>query len=1080
MGISIKKSFADCLSCDLLNNESCIFETNCKDDLSKVDVVFVTENPGKKEVSEMRPLIGRSGKIFRMFFERLGLNKMNYLLTNTVLCRPLLPDGNTGNPSPETIERCKINSMNIIKQCNPKLVVLMGSTPMTAFGVAKTGITELAGRFFKWEGYDTFLTVHPSYVNKNKDTWLSIFEAHLGLVRDYMLGNVQKQKPENVKRKKGIYHNTIPEEFYTDKYRLVDVQELNRTKEVLYIFRDDQNKKVYHKSEQNFVCYQAENAEIAQKIMPYDDLYQIHMNYRDRFTVDPSVTYESDVRMTTKHAMDYYHFNEGDAPVVEWNIMFFDIEVDTGDKIVFPFAADAEYPINMITSKINGVKTTFVIPHTKNGQKLETDKLESNIIECKNESILINKFIRYFKENDPDFITGWNAISYDLLYIFNRMPRLGMDATILSKFKEFYVDGEKGICNLVGTVPLDQLELYKKFTFTKLESYTLGFVGQHEIKETKIDLPLPFNEMYWKMLNLTVEYNIRDVDLIDRLEAKMGHIKLLNEIRAVCTTAFESCTSSGQIDSLCVNFLRKRGFASKNTRKKIKVKYPGAFVLPPVPGIYDWFVDFDYASLYPSGIKTYNLGIDTFMMKTVDKEMGYYLTYDFENAPEYIDIIIDPLNRAQKTRVTKHELMKKAEEEGLILTINGCFFLKHEKRISELSQIVGSILDTRKEYKKKMFDAIDAGNKDDEKFYYTRQLVYKVLANTLYGVVANKSFRFFDLSIATAITLGGQEALKHSIVEGDAYMKSLHKEISYEPGKPLTKDEFFGAKMPDRKPRYIITGDTDSIFCCFREFKDRSIDAINKHCKSIQTFLNEDVMNAMVKRHNVTPEYNALELKNELICSRGLFLAKKYYVIRVVMNEGSVVDKINYMGVAVKRSDYPSKSKEFLKDLLDIILKDEKFSMTKVMKFIKQNRSEFRRSIIQRDKNLARPVSWNKKLEEYKSIHQGVRAMLAWNDIQYNVHQKGSRAYMYWIKGLDYSTAPPDIVNKYEKHVSNIKSKSKKGALDVVAIPDNEQTLPEYFIVDVDAAMKFTFEDRYKLMLEPIFSVRSADKVLQI
>jgi hypothetical protein len=113
-------------------------------------------------------------------------------------------------------------------------------------------------------------------------------------------------------------------------------------------------------------------------------------------------------------------------------------------------------------------------------------------------------------------------------------------------------------------------------------------------------------------------------------------------------------------------------------------------------------------------------------------------------------------------------------------------------------------------------------------------------------------------------------------------------------------------------------------------------------------------------------------------------------------------------------------------------------------------------------------------------ISQGVRSMIAWNDIHYNVHQKGARAYMYWIKGLDYNKAPKEVIERYEKHIATIKAKSKKTALDVIAIPDNEEKLPDYYIVDVDAALKFAFEDRYNLMLEPIFNVRSANQVLQI
>lgn len=1082
MAISIKKSLADCLSCPLLSCDSCIAETNCMDDLSKVDVVFVAENPGKKEVEDMVPLVGRSGKIFRIFFNRLGLDKVNYLITNTVLCQTLNPDGTTGNPEPDVIERCKVNAMEIIKFCKPKLVVLLGASPMNAFGISKAGITDLSGKYYEWEGFKVFLTVHPSYVNRNKETWMPIYEEHFKRIVDFMSGTKSSDKQKFQKRKKGIFHYDIPEEFYTDKYRLVDVQEINRTKEVLYIFRDSDNNKVYHRAPQNFVCYQAESAESAKKIMPYDKLYQVFMDYRDRFTVDSTVTYESDVRLTTKHAMDYYHFNKGECPISLWNMFFFDIEVDTGDKQVFPFAADAEYPINMITAKYNGRKVTFVVPHTKNGQKLEDERFtETEIKRCKDEKILITNFIRFFKECDPDFITGWNAIPYDLFYLFNRLPRLGMDVGMMSKFREFFVDGEKSICNLVGTVALDQLALYKKFTFTKLETYALGYVGMHELKKDKLQLPLPFNEMYWKMLNETVAYNIRDVDLIDELEGKLGHIKLLNEIRKTCTTAYEAgSTSSGQIDSLCISFLRERGKASKNTRQKIKEDYPGAFVLPPKPGIYDWFVDFDFASLYPNVIKTYNLGIDTFVMKTKDPHMGYNIVHEPASVPDEIEVIVDPLNEPKEYKVSKGDIFEKIEKENLTVTINGCFFLGHGHKISELSQIVSSILDTRKVYKGKMFEAIDNNQKDKENYYYTRQLVYKVLANTLYGVVATKSFRFFDISIASAITLGGQEALKHSIIAGDALMDSLNTGKEYEPPKPLTKDEYYAAKLPDRDPKYIITGDTDSIFCCFRDFKDKSVDKIGEHCITIQDFLNGTIMTQLAERHNISPEFNSLELKNELICSRGLFLAKKHYVIRIIKNEGSDVDKISYMGVAVKRSDYPSQTKDFLKELLDIVMKDEKFSMAKVMKFIQGNRGKFRKNIVAADKTLARPVSWNKRMEDYKSVPQGVRAMLAWNNIMYNVHQKGSRAYMYWIKGLDYAKAPQDVIERYENHVSTMKAKTKKNPLTVIAIPDNEEKLPDYFIVDVDSSIKFTFDDRYNLMLEPIFSVRTANQVLQI
>ena len=104
---SIKDSFSNCSSCDLFDAPSCILDTNCKRDLSQVDVVFIAENPGKDEVKKEIPLVGKAGQMFRKYFKKYGIDKMKYLLTNTVLCQTLLPDGKTGNPTSEVIELCK-------------------------------------------------------------------------------------------------------------------------------------------------------------------------------------------------------------------------------------------------------------------------------------------------------------------------------------------------------------------------------------------------------------------------------------------------------------------------------------------------------------------------------------------------------------------------------------------------------------------------------------------------------------------------------------------------------------------------------------------------------------------------------------------------------------------------------------------------------------------------------------------------------------------------------------------------------------------------------------------------------------
>ena len=393
------------------------------------------------------------------------------------------------------------------------------------------------------------------------------------------------------------------------------------------------------------------------------------------------------------------------------------------------------------------------------------------------------------------------------------------------------------------------------------------------------------------------------------------------------------------------------------------------------------------------------------------------------------------------------------------------------------------LMTSRKSYKGKMFDAIEAKDEDAEVFFYTRQLVYKVLANTLYGVIANKAFRFYDVSLASAVTLSGQESLKASIIEGDAFMRHLDTGKPYTSPNPLTKKEMFSDEMPERGNEYIVTGDTDSIFCKFGDFNkkkhDITVENIHKWCAEIEEFLNEDKIIEVVKRHNVDMDFNRMKLKNELVISRGLFLAKKRYAIRVVNNEGKEVDKINYMGVEIKRSDYPKKSKEFLSELSELILRDEKFKLVKTLEYVHRKEREFKRLINEGDKSIARPVTYGKKLKDYKVIPQGVRAMEAWNHIMYDIHKTGNKGYMYWVRGIDFDKIADvkereRIREKYEKFIA------AGNKFEVIAIPDEEAKLPPFFVPDLKSALKFSFEDRHQLMLKPLTDVREKTELLTV
>ena len=244
-------------------------------------------------------------------------------------------------------------------------------------------------------------------------------------------------------------------------------------------------------------------------------------------------------------------------------------------------------------------------------------------------------------------------------------------------------------------------------------------------------------------------------------------------------------------------------------------------------------------------------------------------------------------------------------------------------------------------------------------------------------------------------------------------------------------------------------------------------------CDKIQDFLNTKIGEEIVKKHNVDLKYNKLDLKNELIISRGLFLAKKQYAIHVIQQESKTVDENVYMGIAVKRSDFPSESKEFLKELLDMVLKSEEINIPIITSFINRKKGEFIKLINEGSKTIAKPVSFAKKLETYKKVPQGVVSMINFNLLFYEVHTTGTKAYLFKIKGIDREKAPKEIIDNYEK---NFVAKNRK--LEVIAIPDEEQKWPSYFIPDMKAALKFSFVDRYEQILKPLFQVKE-DKLKQ-
>ena len=269
-----------------------------------------------------------------------------------------------------------------------------------------------------------------------------------------------------------------------------------------------------------------------------------------------------------------------------------------------------------------------------------------------NEYDLLNDFISWWmiEENTPEVITGWNSELYDIPYLVRRIDRV-LGEKLMKRLSpwglvtetEKFIIGRKHIAYDIGGVSqLDYLNLYKKFTYKAQESYRLDHIASVELQQQKLDHSEfdTFKDFYTKGWQKFVEYNIKDVELVDRLEDKMKLIEL------ALTMAYDAKANYADVfyqvrmwDTIIYNYLKKKNIVIPPKEKSDKdEKYAGAYVKEPIPGMYDWVVNFDLNSLYPHLIMQYNISPETLVEQrhpsvTVDKILNHEI--DFEPYKEY-------------------------------------------------------------------------------------------------------------------------------------------------------------------------------------------------------------------------------------------------------------------------------------------------------------------------------------------------------------------------------------------------------------------------------------------------------------
>lgn len=1018
------KSFANCSKCPYYgedNNTICI--TNCKGNLKQAHL-FVVET--SKDLASMQIFLSKT-------VER-------YVLSALVLC---------GDFNTAIADQCSINVEILIKKVQPEFITIIG---------------ENVRKWFSSRG-----------INYN-DFYESVVEINKGkpVMNTQINSSIQQPVEFNENPSTPSYYTfKIPEKYYTSNYRLVDVQNIAGQGRVIYIFRDkNNNKEFYEVPIKNDDFYWYESAGSDNNIIEKFDNLQLRIgNYKKRNLNQNG--YGGDNNLTTLHSVDYYLNNIEEAPPTRKNILHFDIEVYTYKQKIFPSAELAQFPVNAISFRPDNYEYTSMYLLKIPGEidpridEIVNSKKYPHLTIFQSESAMLSTFFAYINNLKPDFLAGWNSNGFDIPYLVGRMKKLSISPRELSPFGNVYADGQRNI--ITGYICIDQLTQYKDLTYTQLPSYRLDYVANLELGKGKVEYEGSLMNLYNNDIDKFISYSFRDTDLVQEIEKNTNHIGIFDELRRVTTASQSGASSSvGQAEGLFLYSMKQNGLIARNTSHSVKEKLPGAYVFEARGGLYVGLLcDFDFRSLYPSIINTWNIGPDTYIGK-IDPELAFRYIYDRDGLGDTkIELIDDPMRRCEKKVLTLEQFDKYMADNEATITVAGTIFIGHNKRTSIYHSIITMLFDGRKIYKKKMLECKESGDSDGYTQYYGKQMAYKILANSLYGVLGNEHFKFYNNDLARSITLTGQDLLKYCTVHCDNYMKKRNLKAEFE------FDPSFIVKVENLTD--VIYGDTDSMFLYLTDFLNdlnipvKKCPEVQSAIDNIQDYINEKALKYFSKVHHLNDKFSMIYLKNEFLFSKYYTLSgKKHYVSHIISQEGKSVDELDIKGLEIKRSEIPQASRELLTQVMNIIMSDTISKgdiLPTIDDLVDSKRKEILRLIDQRDNSVVRTVNYGAPLATYKKIPYHIHAMLMWNLLVNEDFRYGTRGKLWDVQGIDLNKAP-DYVRKnyYEKYLKEYKPSD----MNYICVPEDVDKLPDYFIVNTNKIIKYCCDDRVELLVEPL------------
>jgi DNA polymerase I len=322
------------------------------------------------------------------------------------------------------------------------------------------------------------------------------------------------------------------------------------------------------------------------------------------------------------------------------------------------------------------------------------------------ETAMLKAFAAYIAAHDPDVLSGWNFVEFDMPYIMRRMKKLSLSTGALAR-----LSGQSERDDVLrGRALFDLLTAYKKMHSTLKESYRLDAVAMDEVGEQKVRYTGTISDLWKKQPAVLVEYNFKDVELCVAINKKDNIIEFYREIaRYVGCPLDRTLNSSSVVD---IYILRKahgtfvlpsKGFA--NTEE-----FEGATVFEPSKGVRENVVVLDLKSLYPMAMMTINASPET------------------------------------------------KDQNGELVAPNGIRFKKYPDGLTR--SIIAELMKERDD-RKALRNQYPFGS-PQYIMYDMQQNVLKVIMNTYYGVSGYTRFRLFDREIGAAVTSVGRAIIEHT------------------------------------------------------------------------------------------------------------------------------------------------------------------------------------------------------------------------------------------------------------------------------------------------------------------------------